>query len=104
MAGGTVYIGSTEFEVDLVQMKDAIATVAADAAAIAHDFQQMEAQLRSVSSAWTSPAGDTFEELYPVLVQRGDAMVRLLHDMVSRMRTTYTNYEQAEQTNADNLS
>lgn len=57
-----------------------------------------------MSSVWISPAGETFEDLYPVLVQRGEAMVQLLHSMVDRMRTTYTNYEQAEQTNAGNLS
>ena len=100
----TIEVGSVEFQVDLVQMKDAIATVAGDTAAVESDFQQIEAQLRSISSVWISPAGETFEELYPVLVQRGEAMVQLLHSMVDRMRTTYTNYEQAEQTNAGNLS
>ena len=100
----TIEIGSTEFQVDMVQMKDAIATVAADTATIESDFHQIEARLRSISSVWISPAGETFEDLYPVLVQRGEAMVQLLHSMVDRMRTTYANYEQAEQTNAANLS
>jgi WXG100 family type VII secretion target len=85
-------------------MSDAIGTVSGDRDAIQGDISQIASQFQLVEGSWTSPAGETFVQFNSTLTAATQNLMELLDDMVSRMRTTYRNYREAEESNAANLT
>ncbi len=104
MAGQVVYVGSAEFAVDMQQLGDAIPRVDADRTAIRSDVQQIMTEFQLVRDSWVSPAGQTFADFSSTLSSATQSLLTLLDDMITRMRTTYRNYQDAESSNAKNLS
>jgi WXG100 family type VII secretion target len=101
---GTVVVGSQQFQVDLQQFTDAIGTVTADRNTIADDFGQIKSALNNLGSSWQSPAGGTYDTLQTSLTSATQQMISVLDDIISRMNTTYQNYDNAENSNAQNLT
>jgi WXG100 family type VII secretion target len=100
----TISIGSAEFQVDLQQLGDAITSVSGDAETIRSDFDGIRSQLTTATTAWLGPAGSAFADFVPDLVTATDAMLGLLDEMVTRMRTAHANYLSAETANTDTFN
>jgi WXG100 family type VII secretion target len=103
-SGGSIIIGSSEFQVDLAQFSAAITTVSGCRDAIQEDLTQLESAFSSLASSWQSPAGETYNELQSSLVSAANQMMDVLNEMVTRMQTTQETYENAESSNAANLT
>jgi len=78
--------------------------VSRDRDAISGDFSNIVTQFNALQGAWQGPAATSFEELHTTLQNATQQMLDLLDDIISRMKTSYANYESAETTNAHNLS
>jgi uncharacterized protein YukE len=100
----TITLGSTQFNVDLKQIQAAIGVLKTEYASLDADSIALAAQFALIEAAWQSPAGDTFAPLKQSLAQSFTGLLDLLQQMILRMQTTYTNYEQAEAANARNLT
>lgn len=100
----TVIIGSTEFNVDLQQLADAITRVTADRGNIESDFGRIKSLLDEVRSTWDSLAGATFPPLEEQMAAAMQSLLDALEDMIARMRTTHANYLAAEKANVANLT
>ena len=104
MSDNTVYYGTPEFAVDLQAMSDAIGTVSTDRDGINSDITAIMTAFQTCESAWTSPAGTTFADFKSTLSSSTQSLMNLLDDMITRMKTTYQNYEAAENSNVNNLT
>lgn len=101
---GTVVIGSAEWKADLGQFKDAIGTIESKHGAIEKDFNQIVTELSNLSANWSGPAGLGLLFLINPVQTSGQKMVDVIGDVISAMKTTLQNYEDAESTNTKNLS
>jgi WXG100 family type VII secretion target len=101
---GTIGIGSEEFKVDLEQLHGAIGQVGRDRGVIQDCFNQITAQFDGLQANWQGPAAETYDDLRTALQNATTAMLHVLDEIVSRMQTTYQNYESAESSNARNLT
>jgi WXG100 family type VII secretion target len=99
-----VVIGSTEFKADLDQFNAAITQVSQAQDGIVESFRQLRNELANVESTWLSPAGTTYSDAQQVLNSSISQMLDVLDQMVSRMKVTLQNYQQAEQANTQNLT
>jgi WXG100 family type VII secretion target len=90
---------AAEFRVDLQQLEDAISTIQQQAETVALCTSTIGTMLTSVPSYWTSPAEVPFSQLAQACTRQMSILSSLLAEMVSRMRTAYQNYLDAEQTN-----
>lgn len=101
---GTVIIGSAEFRSDLRQMEETIGRVTRDRDGISSALRQIGAHFDALERAWQSKAGTSYDVLRTEIQQNAGQLLDLLGEMISRMRATYGNYENAERTNAENLA
>lgn len=99
-----VIVGSPQFTVDLEQFSDAIATITACQGTISNDFTQIQSELTKVANAWSSPAGQSYSDVQDALNSDINNLESLLAEIVKRMNQTYANYQNAEQTNSNNLT
>ena len=99
----TVTVGSMEFKVDLQEFSAAITRVTGDRSQIETYFGTIKTLLEVVSATWVSPAGATFPPLQEQMATAMQSLLDALEDMIGRMHTTYANYEEAENTNVENL-
>jgi WXG100 family type VII secretion target len=101
---GTVQIGSEEFKVDLQQFHDAIGQVGGNRGTIEDCFNQITTQFNSLQANWQGPAAESYDNLRTTLQSAIAAMLEVLSEIISRMQTTYDNYNSAESSNARNLT
>jgi WXG100 family type VII secretion target len=99
-----VVIGSTEFKADLDQFSAAITQVSQAQDGIVESFQQLRNELANAESTWQSPAGTTYSDAQQVLNDSISQTLDVLDQIVSRMKVTLQNYQQAEQANTQNLT
>jgi WXG100 family type VII secretion target len=99
-----IQIGSDVFKVDLQQLQDAIGQISQDRDGISEDCADIATKFNALQGGWQGPAANSFEDLHVTLQNATTQMLDLLSDVISRMRTSYDNYESAETTNAQNLS
>jgi WXG100 family type VII secretion target len=96
--------GSSQFTVDLEQFSDAITTVTTCQNAISQDYSQIQSELTAVADAWSSPAGQSYEDVQSALNSAMQNLEGLLAEILTRMQQTYQNYQDTEQTNSTNLT
>src|SRR5580658_1714622 len=92
-----------QFKIDLAQLDEAIGTIQTQASLIGFAVSEITGTLQLVPNNWTTPAETPFSDLAQACSTRMTALNELLTEMVRRMRISYHNYLQAEQTNVSNL-
>jgi WXG100 family type VII secretion target len=96
----------SEFKVDLQDLRDAADAVQSQATIISEQCNVITQAFNLVAAAgvWNTPASATFVELQAACTAALDNLNSLLTEMVSRMRTSYQNYHDAELANFNNYS
>ncbi|GAA3514250.1 WXG100 family type VII secretion target [Actinocatenispora rupis] len=93
-----------EYRVSLSDFSDAIDVVDAQSRAISGVLADLSGTFKQVEGEWLSPSGSTFAALAREYSADADRLDTLLKDILTRMRTTYRNYADAERHNVDNLT
>jgi uncharacterized protein YukE len=93
----------TEFKVDLKQMDEAIGLLTLHAGYIDARAATITTLLQGVAANWSSPAELMFNDLQQACTKELSTLTDLLAEMISRMRTAYQNYLDAEQSNVSNF-
>jgi uncharacterized protein YukE len=92
-----------EFKVDLKQMDEAIGVLTLHAGYIDARAATITTLLQGVAANWSSPAELSFNDLQQACTRELSTLTGLLAEMISRMRTAYQNYLDAEQHNVSNF-
>lgn len=111
-SGGQVTVGTPTWTVDLGALADSITLVSSRALSIENEYDNITTQYETIemggtgasAAVWSSPAGNTFNDVATQVTNVMSTLQQLLGDMVTRMRQTYDNYVQAETTNVNNVS
>ncbi len=101
---GSIVMTPKAWSADLPALQEAIDYVQKHGDLIASAISGIVAQFDTIDAAWHSPAGTTF---WDTGYQAMDAMMNLdtmLVDIIQRMKTSYQNYLQTEETNTKNVS
>jgi len=93
----------SEFKVDLAALESASQAVAQQADIISQRTALITGVLQHIGTYWSTPAEQPFGELVQPCITQMTNLNELLTEMVSRMRTAYQNYLQAEQANVSNF-
>jgi len=98
----TPTIGSTQFQVDLQQLGDAVQSVGAQATTLKETVGAMQLNFQFVASAWTTPTSGSFEPIEEWFNSAAGQLSDLLDEITSRLQQAYDTYVAAEQTNTGN--
>lgn len=92
------------WQVDLKQMADAIVTIQAKADAIHDHNTTINQSYSDIKHAWSSPAGQTFEDVADQAHKAMSGLRELLADMIDCMQKTHDTYERTELANVKNVT
>jgi len=95
---------STQFQVDLGQLSDAITTVRGLTASVSDEVSVMQSRLQTIASLWRTPSTASYEEIEAWFDTASTDLVNLLEEIVSRLQQAYDTYVTTEQTNVSNES
>ena len=95
---------STQFQVDLGQLSDAITTVRGLTASVSDEVSVMQSRLQTIASLWRTPSTASYEEIEAWFDTASTDLVNLLEEIVSRLQQAYDTYGTTEQTNVSNES
>jgi YD repeat-containing protein len=90
--------------VDIPALGNSIVKVSGQRDMLVDNVRQLKTTFVNIENHWKSPAGTSFTTLSTNFNAATDALVGLLDEAVSRMRTAYNNYVATESTNAANLN
>jgi len=95
----------SELKVDLAALSDAITSISGSASTIESLTGQInQTMMSSVDPNWVTPAGATFAAVQQACSAQMTRLTDLLTEIISRMKTAYENYLQAEVTNVSNVT
>ncbi len=101
---GSIVMTPQAWKVDLPVFLDAIGFVETYSFLIALATAEIQAQYSAIESAWSSPGGSSFHGIAAAVNTGIDYLNTMLTDIVQRMQTSYQNYLNTENTNAQNVS
>jgi uncharacterized protein YukE len=105
LSDGTKYMTPEAWAVDLPELLNAIAAVRREKETISGILAQIKSKMEwDIGYSWTSPAHDSFEPIRRWFLNATTDLMDILDEMISRMKTSYDNYLQAEETSLKNLT
>lgn len=93
----------SEFKVDLGELYNAIGIIKNEHDLISDLLDHISSEFEACRNDWDTPAAVTFDSVKTWLTTAATDLNALLDEMVTRMRTAYDNYKNAEETNISNL-
>ena len=96
--------GSGGFFVDLDLLAQTMTDVRAEKDAINTSLAGVRTTANGLAGSWKSPAHGSYDEVQRWFDTTSADLMRLLDDILVRMRASYDNYKDAEGTNVQNMT